>query len=315
MYVSVHYSKLRNKNMKGEILLDLNQLNRLDSDSFTLNSELREITQKLDESLDMENIKVYKCYDERRYTHENLDKIWNMHYKIIENHVTQINMQNLDNNNLYELLYTSDNQAHLLEYTNIGERNHVNVNLNNLPQNVRENMFFRKVNGNYLLDRKVTEDIFQELENYKSYLYEEQIKFIRSMKKEGSTYKVVSLSDDCETWYTELINLETDERFQDVEFPHEIFHSLDIDTLLTYKNGQYHIVDGTSLYDNYPTIENYCEKNSKYATKNGYLTKEEWFDYLKNYEKSTKKPKNIIFQFFKKIKDGLKNWRAKFVKN
>ncbi len=51
------------------------------------------------------------------------------------------------------------------------------------------------------------------MKNYEKELINEQNNTLKEMRKEGATYKVTYLEDDCEDWGTELTNIDTRETF------------------------------------------------------------------------------------------------------
>ena len=287
--------------------------NRLDNTTLSIDKDLESFSQKLNEALDIANINVYNCYDKRHFTLENIDKIWDKPNELISKYINQTTIDNADDGKLYEVIHIKEDTVKLIEYTNnIETKNTIDISRKDLPLNIKENMFFRNVNGKYVIDTKTTESIYNELENYKNELYEEQLNYLKNVKKEGSIYKVVSGTDDCEYWYTELINLETNERFQDIEFPHDIYHQVTVDSLVKYENGKYCVLDGTSVFDLNPKQENYCEIEGKYITKKGKLNEEEYIKFLKEVNGKTKKNENFIVNFFYKAKERFENFMAKF---
>lgn len=131
-------------------------------------------------------------------------------------------------------------------------------------------MFFRKVEGNYVFDKETTEKIYNEMTTFQNELIEEQNEILNDMRQEGAIYKVTYLEDDCEDWRTELTNQETGETFQELEFPHDIYHQVGVDSLVKYENGTYTVVEGTNISDLYSKdIKNYCKIKDEFITPNG----------------------------------------------
>ena len=112
-------------------------------------------------------------------------------------------------------------------------------------------------------------------------------------RKGESIYRIGCIEDDCETWYTTLINVDTNEKFQELDFPHDIFH--DVGDYVKYENGQYSIVPGTSIYEKDPYFYEFCERDLCYHTRLGKIHESVWMNY--NLE-----------SLFNKAKDGEKNW-------
>lgn len=149
-------------------------------------------------------------------------------------------------------------------------------------------MFFQKRGKEYVFDKKLTEKIYQEMQEFKNNLYKKQQEVLKNMRKEGAIYEVVCLQDDCENWRTELKNISTNEVFQELELPHDVYHQLCGDSLLKYENGEYKILKGTSLFDRYPNNENYCQIKSEHVKRdNSVIYKEpnifsKAYDFIKN---------------------------------
>lgn len=137
----------------------------------------------------------------------------------------------------------------------------------------------------------------------------EQKEVLQNMRQERTIYKVTYLEGDCEDWRTELTNQETGEIFQELEFPHNIYHQVGVNSLVKYENGTYTVVEGTSVYDLYPNIiENYCENEGVYITQNGkYETADELYESLNlnNEEKFKRKVTNVIEKILKFAVDKL----------
>ena len=210
---------------------------------------------------------------------------------------------NGSNNPLYEVISISSDKVRLIEYVgNIKNRNFIQVNVSDLMSNVKTGMFFTKNEDSYIFDKEVTEKISNEMEVFKDALYKEQQNDLNKMRKENSIYKVISLQDDCADFRTMLKNLSTNEVFQELELPHDIYHQIGVDSLLKYKNGKYEVVSGASVYDLYPHSENYCEIEGKYITKNDSNILE-------------KTNENIFIKMLSQIKEAFKNFLQSFNKN
>lgn len=164
--------------------------------------------------------------------------------------------------------------------------------LNQINTNEKISKFIKELNNS------LSENIIDNLDN-------EQQEKLKNMRIEGCTYEVTELHDDCEDWRTILTNQETGETFQEIEFPHDIYHQVGVGSLVKYENGRYHVVEGTSIYELYPdTIENYCNKDGYYITKNGkFETADELYDSLNVNNKKDIQTllKNIFEKIFYKL--------------
>lgn len=266
--------------------------------------EISNFIQELSNTLKDNNVLAYKDYDSIKFTRENEEKLWNKKEKLISESITENNIGNAEENKLYEISYKNSKGYGVIEFDeNYSNRKSISVDNERLPQNVEKGMFFRKVNDNYVFDRVTTEKVYNEMKNYEKELMNEQNNTLKEMRKEGATYKVTYLEDDCEDWGTELTNIDTRETFQELEFPHDVYHEVGVNSLVKYENGKYSVVEGTSVYDLYPNIiENYCENEGVYITKNGkYETSDELYKSVNmNYEnKIIKKITDAIEEIMK----------------
>ena len=267
-------------------------------------NEIEEFTKELNNVLQEDKILVYKGYDSRKFTNANEEKIWNKREELIEGHINENNINGTGDNKLYEIRGDVAGGIGVLEYNKTYDNTtYLTVKEAELPESVDKGMFFRKVDGNYIFDRETTEKIYNEMTNFQNELILEQKEVLNDMRKEGAIYKVTYLEDDCEDWRTELTNQETGETFQELEFPHDIYHQVGSNSLVKYENGTYTVVEGTSVYDLYPNIiENYCENEGVYITQNGkYETAEELYDSLNmnHEEKLLRKLTNAIEKILK----------------
>ena len=267
-------------------------------------NEIEEFTKELNNVLQEDKILVYKGYDSRKFTNANEEKIWNKREELIEEHINENNINGTGDNKLYEIRGDVAGGLGVLEYNKTYDNTtYLTVKEAELPESVDKGMFFRKVDGNYIFDRETTEKIYNEMTNFQNELILEQKEVLNDMRKEGAIYKVTYLEDDCEDWRTELTNQETGETFQELEFPHDIYHQVGSNSLVKYENGTYTVVEGTSVYDLYPNIiENYCENEGVYITQNGkYETAEELYDSLNmnHEEKLLRKLTNVIEKILK----------------
>lgn len=267
-------------------------------------NEIEEFTKELNNALQGDKVLIYQGYDSRNFTKANEEKIWDKREELIGENINEKNINGADDNKLYEIREDVAGGIGVLEYNKTYDNTtYLTVKEADLPESVDKGMFFRKVDGNYIFDRDTTEKIYNEMTNFQNELILEQKEVLNDMRKEGAIYKVTYLEDDCEDWRTELTNQKTGETFQELEFPHDIYHQVGSNSLVKYENGTYTGVEGTSVYDLYPNIiENYCENEGVYITKNGkYETAEELYDSLNmnHEEKLMRKLTNAIEKILK----------------
>ena len=267
-------------------------------------NEIEEFTKELNNALQGDKVLIYQGYDSRNFTKVNEEKIWDKREELIGENINENNINGADDNKLYEIRSDVAGGIGILEYNKTYDNTtYLTVKETELPKSVDKGMFFRKVDGNYIFDRETTEKIYNEMINFQNKLISQQKEVLSEMRRDGAIYKVTYLEDDCEDWRTELTNQETGETFQELEFPHDIYHQVGSNSLVKYENGTYTVVEGTSVYDLYPNIiENYCENEGGYITQNGkYETAEELYDSLNlnHEEKLLRKLTNAIEKILK----------------
>lgn len=234
-------------------------------------NEIEEFTKELNNALKEDENLVYQGYDSRKFTNVNEERIWNKREELIREYINQNNINGADENKLYEITYKYSKGINVISYEGTYEnRESLTVDSIELPENVYKGMFFRKVDGNYVFDKETTEKIYNEMTTFQKELIEEQNEKLNDMRQEGAIYKVTYLEDDCEDWRTELTNQETGETFQELEFPHDIYHQVGVDSLVKYENGTYTVIDGTNIFDLYSKdVKNYCKIKDEFITPNG----------------------------------------------
>lgn len=234
-------------------------------------NEIEKFTKELNNALKEDKILVYQGYDSRKFTNVNEERIWNKREELIGEYINQNNINGADENKLYEITGEVAGGVGILEYSRTYDnRTYLTVNETELTVNVDKGIFFRKVDGNYVFDKETTEKIYNEMTTFQNELIEEQKEVLNDMRQEGAIYKVTYLEDDCEDWRTELTNQETGEKFQELEFPHDIYHQVGVNSLVKYENGTYTVIDGTNIFDLYSKdVKNYCKIKDEFITPNG----------------------------------------------
>lgn len=235
-----------------------------------ITNEIEEFTKELNNALKEDKILVYQGYDSRKFTNENEEKIWNKREELIGECINENNINGVEENKLYEITGDVAGGVGILEYDRTYDnRTYLTVNETELPENVYKGMFFRKVDDNYVFDKETTEKIYNKMTSFQNELILEQKEVLNDMRQEGVIYKVTYLEDDCEDWRTELTNQETGEKFQELEFPHDIYHQVGVNSLVKYEKGTYTVVDGTDVFDLYSKdVKNYCKIEDKFITSN-----------------------------------------------
>lgn len=272
--------------------------------------ELKELNNTLSEN----TIQVYKGCDYREFTFENGDKIFEREKELIGECANENKIDGAEENKLYEIISKPNHGISVCEYNKTyNNREWMVIEKTKFPENVEKGMFFRKVGEDYVYDKETTNRIYNEMTSFENELIAEQKEMLNNMKIEGAIYKITKIKDDCEVSGTRLINQETGEEFQDLEFPHDIYHQIAEGSLVKYENGSYSVVEGTGLYDLHPNrIENYCTIDDIYITPNGiYGSEEELYAAL---DVKTKIKNFILKKVVRKIKRKLRFTVNKIVK-
>lgn len=286
------------------ILLELDLEIKTPSNKTNMVEELKELNNTLRDN----TILLYKGFDSRKFTFENEDKIFERKKELIVECVNESKIDGAEENKLYEIISKPNHGICVCEYNKTYNRKWIVIEKTKFPENVEEGMFFRKVGECYVFDKETTNRIYNEMTSFENQLIAEQKEMLNNMKKEGAIYKVINAEDDCEVWQTILENQETGEKFQDLEFPHDIYHQIDIGSLVKYEHGTYSVIEGTSLYDLYPNrIENYCEVDGVYITQNARYESEEELYAALNIKPKNKVKDHTLKKIAQKIKQTLKS--------
>lgn len=229
--------------------------------------------QKLEDAL-KEDILSLDSLSEYKYTSENLHVIFSkyreLNWKVKYDYANKDTVPNCENGKMYSIenIDKDNGLAELNEYDGITlSQQRLKVAINDLPSNINANMILRKKGDKYVADEITTVELYEEMKNFLDNMNLKQKQYLESMRKDGNIYKIDYLEDDCETWYTTLINVETNDKFQEVDFPHDIFH--DVGDYVRYEDGNYSIVPETERYNEKPYMYEFCEREQCYYTRFG----------------------------------------------
>lgn len=229
--------------------------------------------QKLEDAL-KEDILSLDSLLEYKYTSENLHVIFSkyreLNWKVKYDYANKNTVPNCENGKMYSIESIDKNNglAELNVYDGITlSQKRLKVAINDLPSNINANMILRKKGDKHVADEITTVELYEEMKNFLDNLNLKQKQYLESMRKDGNIYKIDYLEDDCETWYTTLINVETNEKFQEVDFPHDIFH--DVGDYVRYEDGNYSIVPETDRYNEKPYMYEFCEREQCYYIRFG----------------------------------------------
>lgn len=107
----------------------------------------------------------------------------------------------------------------------------------NLPSNIAIGSVLRKIGGAYILDEAATYDISQELSSMQDRLLKEQNMFLESQRIEGHIYEMAENEGDRALLFDVTSN--SDEGFEEIDFPTELLNESQEGDLFIYKNGKY----------------------------------------------------------------------------
>lgn len=229
--------------------------------------------QKLEDAL-QEDILSFDYIFKHTYTDENLDIIFNKYNeldgKTKYDYANKNAIPDCEKGKMYSVksIDKDNGIAKLNEYDGITmSQKELYVSVNDLPFNISSNMFLRKKGDKYVADEVTTIELYEKMKDFFDDLNLKQKQHLESMRREGNIYRIDYIEDDCETWYTTLINVDTNEKFQELDFPHDIFH--DVGDYVKYENGHYSIVPNTDRYREKPYAYEFCEREQCYYTRFG----------------------------------------------
>ena len=169
--------------------LELN--NKIEEKDVSNDSIISEFTQELSKALEVKDIIIYqKPSDNGKFTDENLIKIEEEYKKIINDF---FNIQELDNNKIYEVLEIGKNYDVVREYDKETEKT-VDIQLpkKELPEDCKVGMILHK-EDDYIIDKDMTQEMYYKMKEYETELLNEQEKYFKKMRKSGELYYVKSV--------------------------------------------------------------------------------------------------------------------------
>lgn len=234
--------------------------------------------QKLEEAL-QEEILSFDYIFKHTYTDENLDIIFNKYNeldgKTKYEYANKNTVSDCEKGKMYSIKSIDKDNcfAKLNEYDGITmKQKELYARVNDIPSNINSNMFLRKKGDKYVVDEVTTIELYEKMKDFFDDLNLKQKQHLENMRKEGNIYRIDYIEDDCETWCTTLINVDTNEKFQELDFPHDIFH--DVGDYVKYENGHYSIAPKTGRYQEKPYAYEFCEREQCYYTRFGKIDDE-----------------------------------------
>ena len=142
-----------------------------------------------------------------------------------------------------EMFYIYSKNSKLEDYYNLcickeGESHTViEVNRENLPDGAEIGSVLRKIGDSYILDRKASIEITDQINNMKSKILEEQAEYLESKRIEGHIYEISENNGD-RAWLFDITS-GSSEGVEEIDFPTELLTDGKEGDLYIYKNGEY----------------------------------------------------------------------------
>lgn len=107
-----------------------------------------------------------------------------------------------------------------------------------LPDGAGVNTVMRLKDNKYVIDEKATETITSEITENAFKILKEQSNYLQNCRIEGNLYCITE--DVYDRIY--LTNLNTNEKFEEVDFPKELFKEANLGDIVKFENGTYEMV-------------------------------------------------------------------------
>lgn len=222
--------------------LDLfNNLIKSKKENKTVQNFIKELGEALDKNVvDKEKNKesfIKQILEGERLTTQYRDKIKLERHEII-------NKYSKEHSEKGEFYYVynkrSDNTYGLFSHKNGETGSNIVIKENQLPKGTGEDCVLIIRNGKYILDKKATQDIQQELTEMIKRVLKEQQAMLKAQRAEGSIYSFVDKVGDM----VELINETnyTGECFEEIDFPKELSSKASEGDRFQYKDGKYQVI-------------------------------------------------------------------------
>ena len=164
------------------------------------NTTINNFTNELYNNLEMGEILSYtRPIDNGEFTNENRAKI-NKEYE--QNIFNFLNNENtlLKDTSIYEVYNIDNSNCFIKKYTK-GEDTILNLSVSNtkLPKDLKVGMLLTKNNGEYTVNKDLTQELYYKMKELESSILNEQQKFLKSMRKNGELYYVKSINRRLQT--------------------------------------------------------------------------------------------------------------------
>ena len=172
--------------------LELETDKELEEDVISKEDIISEFTQELSKKLEERDIFVYqRAIDNGEFTNENLEKLEEKYKQIITDFYS---IQDIEDSKICEVLEIGKNYNVVREYDKELERIvDVQVSKEELPKDCKIGMILRKDEGEYAIDKDMTQEMYYKMKEYEPELINEQEKYLKKMRKNGELYYVKSI--------------------------------------------------------------------------------------------------------------------------
>ena len=175
-----------------------------------------------------------KILDGRTLTVKYRDEINIQRHDIINNYSKDYSEQG-------EIYYVynkrSDNTYGLVSHKNGETGTSISIKENQLPKDAGIDSVLRIKNGEFVLDKEVTEKLQIQLKEMINNLLEAQFKILTEQRIEGHIYEFVEKTGDT-VWLIDETK-DTGECFEEIDFPKELLDLVIQGTRIQYFNGKY----------------------------------------------------------------------------
>lgn len=174
--------------------------------------------------------------------------------------IAQYAQNTLDEGDLYYILYKSNVEGNyqVLKYEGEDWKKFGVLEMD-LPDGAGVNTVMRLKDNKYVIDEKATETITSEITENAFKILKEQSNYLQNCRIEGNLYCITE--DVYDRIY--LTNLNTNEKFEEVDFPKELFKEANLGNVVKFENGTYEIVTKSKYQQDFEVKANNQLGNEK----------------------------------------------------
>lgn len=188
--------------------------------------------------------------------------------------ITQYAQNTLDEGDLYYISYKGnvDGSYQVLKYGGENKKKFGVLEID-LPDGAGVNTVMRLKDNKYVIDKKATEAITNEIVKSAYKILEKQSNYLQKCRIEGDLYCITE--DVYDRIY--LTNLSTNEKFEEVNFPKELFDEANLGDVIKFEKGTYETLIKSKYKPGFEVVSNNQLGNEKQESTLYCVSEEEYY--------------------------------------